>query len=423
MKENIVIIEATSSAANYIHDIRQLGHNPVCLELHKPEELREIYRMHYDLSYALDGEEPPEILQADESYEKTLEMVKKLNPICIIPGNDDALVWATRMAHDLGLPGNNPDNLKKMIDKNSAQEALKDANIRYIKSKIVKTFDEAKEFISELDGDRYVVKPTKGNGTVGVCICKNDEELENAIALNNELSSNKEGVEILMQEYIGGEEFIINTICCQGHNRVDSAYLYHKILIEGRGAVYDYTETIDQSHPDFARLEEYNDKVLKALGIEYGTMHGEYKVDENGPVLIEMNCRISGGSQRYAVIDEAWGEHSTMSSLESYLNPEECIKKSKKPMKLQSSYLIKYIILYEDTYIVKSHLEEMLGDLDSYRYEVHFKEDHLYPKTIDLATAAGFIYLVNKDKNKLLKDLEKIRHMEKYEIGKLFEIK
>ena len=423
MKENILIIEATSTAANYIHDIRQLGYNPVCMELYTEEELRELYREYRDICYALDNEEPPEILQADESYEKTLEMVKELNPICIIPGTDIANVWATRMAHDLGLPGNNPDNIKKMIDKNAMQQALKDANLRHVKSKIISSFEDAKEFISELEGSKFVIKPSKGGATVGVCICENDEELKDAIELNRQLASENEDSDILIQEYIGGEEFVVNTICCQGHNRVSSAYTYHKFIIPGRGPIYDYYITIDSSHPAFAALLEYNEKVLNAIGVEYGAVHTEYKVDEKGPVLIEINCRVMGAIQKYSVQDEAWGEHETMLSLESYLNPEECIKKVNKPFKLLSTYIMKCLILYEDTYIIKSRLEEALGDLNSVRDVRHFMEEKFYPKTIDLATSAGFIYLVNKDEEQLFKDLEEIKRMEKYEIDKLFDIK
>lgn len=87
-KENVILIEAKSTGANFIHDVRELGHNPICMELHREyrdEEEKETWRRFYDLSYSLTGEELPEIIQADESYQKTLEMVRKYNPIGIVP--------------------------------------------------------------------------------------------------------------------------------------------------------------------------------------------------------------------------------------------------------------------------------------------------------------------------------------------------
>ena len=56
-KRNIVIVEATSTGANYIHDVRELGHNPVCLEMY-PD--REGVREYYESNYSLNGEESPQ---------------------------------------------------------------------------------------------------------------------------------------------------------------------------------------------------------------------------------------------------------------------------------------------------------------------------------------------------------------------------
>ena len=156
-KENIVIVEPISTGVNYIHDVRELGHNPICLELYQEEEKRKELRKIRDESYSLNDEELPQIIEADKSYEKTLEMVKDTNPLAIIPASDAGIIWATKMAHDLGLLGNDPKNLKKMIDKQSMQDALKEANIRYIKSQFISSYDEAKEFVSKLSllGHKY----------------------------------------------------------------------------------------------------------------------------------------------------------------------------------------------------------------------------------------------------------------------------
>ena len=426
-KENIIVVEALSAGVNYIHDIRELGYNPICLEMYQSEDKREEARRLRDEMYSLNGEEHPQILHGDIDYEKTLDMVKELNPLIIVPGSDSGVVWATKLAHDLGLPGNDPKNLKKMIDKHYMQEALKEANIRYIRSQFISSFEEAKEFVSQLENPQVVIKPSVGQGTIGVCICKNDEELEDAVRLNQEVSFDidpDEDTKMVIQEYIGGEEYVINSICCKGHNRIDSAYYYKKILIEGRGAIYDYEVAIDETDPHFKEFVDYNEKVISALGLEYGTIHGEYKLDENGPVLIEMNCRVPGPFQKYSLIDKVWGEHSTALSLESYLNPDECIKKSNTPLKCLTNYIIKYLIIYEDIDVIKPTFDEAFGDLESTgNTAAFFDGNHFYPKTIDLLTSGGFVFLFNDDETKIFEDLDVIRDMEKFEIEKIFEIK
>lgn len=425
-KENIIIVEPLSTGLNYIHDIRELGYNPIALEIYQPEEKKERLRALHDHAYAGLYKEPPEVLLADKDYEKTLEMVRKLKPLAIIPGVDEGIILATKLAHDLGLPGNNPKNLNKMIDKHCMQETLKKANLRYIKSRMINTLDEAMEFASELNKHYVVIKPAVGKASMGVCICKNEEEIEYAMKFNEDIKfdiTSNEGMHLAIQEYIGGEEYVIDTACCKGHNRVVNAYHYKKFLAEGRGAVYDYMEAIDDSDPHFKELVEYNEKVITALELEYGVVHGEYKIDEYGPVLIEMNCRVAGPSQRYYLMDIAWGEHTTALSLESYLNPEECIKKVNKPIKIHSHYLIKVIILHEEIYAIKSNLDEGLKDLESYQYSIPWGDDRVYPITVDLDTCGGIVFLTNKDKDKLFEDLEEIKRREEFEIDKLFVIK
>lgn len=422
-KENIVIVDAVSTGANYIHDARQMGYNPVCIELYVDKDSDETYRSIYDKHYSIINKEMPEVIPAEETYEETLEKVKKLDPILIIPGRDEAIEWATRMAYDLGLPGNNPKNLKKMTDKQHMHEALRDSNLRYIKSEVVTSFDEAEKFISQLDKSKVVIKPSFSTSTKGVCICKNNEEVKDAIEYNESLFSNQENVDILIQEYIGGEEYIMDSVCCKGYNRAIAAFQYRKIIVEGKGAIYDYAESIDETHPHFKELEEYNEKVLCAIGLEYGVVHAEYKIDEKGPVLIEVNCRVAGPSQKYSVLDKVWGEHQTALCIESYLNPEECIKKNDKPLKSLSHYITKDIIVYEEIHVIKSCVEEVFKDLESYQYAISFGDNKVYPKTIDLSTSGGIVFLVNKDKNKLMDDVNEIKRIEQFEPEKLFHIK
>ena len=116
-KENIIIIDAVSTGSNYIHDARELGYNPICLELLVDKNDDEMFRRLYDKQYLQISKELPKTIQAAETYEETLEKVKRFNPILIIPGRDEAIEWATKMAYDLGLPGNDPKNIKKMTDK------------------------------------------------------------------------------------------------------------------------------------------------------------------------------------------------------------------------------------------------------------------------------------------------------------------
>ena len=421
-KENMVVIEAISSGVNYIHDIKELGYNPVCVELyHEDKEERELQRFLHDFNYSLVCDESPDILMADESYEKTLEMIRELNPLLIIPASDLGIPWANKMSYELGLPGNNPNLLDKMMSKRCMQESLKKANLRYIRSKPIKSFEEAKEFMSEIGSSQVVIKPSIGRASVGVCICRNDDEIRDAIKLNEDMSSDDD--EIIIQEYIGGREYALDSVSCNGVNRIVAGYRYDKIKSEGGAPIYDHALAVDEKDSDFKKIMEYHKKVISAIGIEYGAIHIEYKVDDKGPVLMEVNCRVNGRVQLYFVEDKIWGEHHAGAALEAYLGSDAFFEKIDKPVIIDQMYMGKDLIVPEECFVIKSNLDTVFNDLESVISTIPLGENRIYPKTVDLSTIGGIIHLVNKDRNKLLDDLNTIKRIEKEEFDKILEIK
>jgi len=422
IKRNIVVIEAVSSGVNYIHDINEMGYNPVCVELyHEDEDEREQMRFLHDFNYSLVCDNSPDIIMADESYEKTFEMIKELDPILIIPGSDLGIPWANKMSYELVLPANNPELLDKMMDKRCMQESIRNSNLRYIRSKVITSFEEAKEFISETDSSKVVVKPAIGRASVGVCICMNDDDLRDAIALNEDISSQDD--EMIIQEYVGGDEYVLDSVSCNGVNRIVAGYKYEKIQTDGGAPIYDYLITVDENDSSFKEIMEYHKKVILAIGVEYGAIHAEYKIDEKGPALMEVNCRVNGGVQLYFVEDKAWGYHHAGVSLEAYLNPDEFMKKCDDPVYMNEVYVRKDLIVPEECYVTKSNVETVFKDLESFECAIAFGEDRVYPKTVDLSTCGGIIHLVNKDRTKLMDDLAAVKKTEHEEFDKILEIK
>ena len=224
-------------------------------------------------------------------------------------------------------------------------------------------------------------------------------ELEDAIRLNRGAISWRYDSHIIVQEYIAGEEYSMDSTCCEGHHRTTFASHYIKKIIEGRGPIFDYAELIGESHPRYAEIAEYNDKVLSAIGIRYGAVHAEYKIDDEGVVLIEINCRVTGPMQKYTFMDKVWGEHVTFSALESYVDPEKCIEGMGRPLHPISWGAVKMIIVPEEMDVAKSHVESAFENLDSYEYAIAFGDDRTYPKTIDLHTIGGLVFLENKSRD------------------------
>ena len=98
--------------------------------------------------------------------------MRALDPILVIAGSEFGVPYATRLASDLGLPGNPADCLKAMTEKDAMHQALKDAGVRYIRGQVITTVEEAKVYYQELGTENVVVKRVRGAGTQGVYLCK-----------------------------------------------------------------------------------------------------------------------------------------------------------------------------------------------------------------------------------------------------------
>lgn len=74
------------------------------MEMPCPEKDSFAYRIPHDFSIKyfftdLYPEfEPPEIIKAPNSYAETLEMLRKIDPVLVIPGSDDDIILAIRQS-------------------------------------------------------------------------------------------------------------------------------------------------------------------------------------------------------------------------------------------------------------------------------------------------------------------------------------
>ncbi len=417
--DNIIIVECFSSGKNFIKDIVRRNYNPIVLEQKLKgitEEFIEEKTKLYNSEYAAIDEDFDLIYEQD-TFEETLEMVKKLNPILILPGSEEGVVLATKLSNELGLICNPIESLDAMTLKDEMQNALQRAGIRYIKGKTVNSLEEAVKFYKYSGLKEVVVKPLHNSGSVGVTICSNEEELCQAI----ESTLGFEGFfgeiinEVVIQERIKGEEYIVNTVSHKGVHRVTTIWKYYKKQTTEGNYIYDYMDSVNELDISHAEMVEYAYNVADAIGIKYGPVHGEYMIDEKGPVLIEVNCRPCGGSMDAEFLDKLSGQHETDSILDSYLNPERFNYERMKKYRLQSYGGLKFFIIPKDIFPQSIPMEHIGKQLKSHYKTVPIDltdDPQLLEKTKDLETAGGIIYLNHEDYHTLQKDLNYLRSVE-----------
>ncbi len=415
---NIIVVECISTGKNYIGDIVNRGYNPIVLHLKDSDTedgkkfgqhvLEEYSRIPYDF----------DMIYEKDTFEETLEEVRKANPILIVPGNERGVVLAARLSHELGLLGNSIENLDAMTLKNEMHKRLAQRGLRSIKGKVIHSLDEALEFYDSENLGEVVIKPTYSAGSASVRICLNrNEMIESINQLFDEVNYyGDELEELLIQERINGIEYIVNTVTHKGIHRVTLVWKYNKVKTSEGAIVYDSCETVNELSLGEAEMVEYAYKVADALEIQYGPVHGEYMIDEKGPVLIEVNCRPCGGSMPAEFLDRISGQHETDSILDSYLKPKCFFDELRKKYNLHAHGTLKFFITPKNMIVRSSPIVNIDKKLKAFHDSSLVNatyQDMFFQKTEDLTTAAGYVFLINEDKADVDHDLNFLRDVER----------
>lgn len=416
--ENIIIVECMSTGINFIQDIVDRNYNPIVLDTKVIDnEIGRTYNHHKQEDLKLITEDYTLITEKD-TYEETLEMVRELNPVLILPGSEKGVVLATRLANDLNLLSNSYDNIEAMTLKDKMQERLKEKGLRSIKGQVVNSLEEAIDFYDSENLKKVVIKPSYSAGSSSVKICLSKEDMiKNIKELFDDYNCfGNENTELLVQEFIEGEEYIVNTVSSAGKHRVTLIWKYSKVKTSDGSIIYDIMETVDELDLGEAEMVEYAYKVADAIGVEYGPIHGEYMVDENGPVLVEVNCRPCGGTLAPEFLDRISGQHETDSILDAYLKPELFKLKLRTPYRLLAKGVIKDFIVPYDLVAESTSIYHISKNLESH-YKTVFEDLSLpgksFIKTKDLFSSCGLIYLVNEDYYTLQKEIDFLHDIER----------
>src|SRR3990167_4666962 len=257
----------------------------------------------------------------------------------------------------------------------------------------------------------YVIKPILSFGTEDVNFCRSENEI--IMACENLLEkidyAGNINHEILIQQLIRGDEFVVDVVSSCGYHHVVNIFKYTKQEING---VPLYQSMISVDVDENPQLEEYIKSVLDALGVQNGPSHNEVMLTESGPILIECGARMHGGLGPRLV--EATNSQSLIDlSIMSRINP----KKFREIIQ-SKPYLFKYAAEYfmsskVDGIINMNNVKSKCSTIESYEFdtcELHVG-DHIN-KTRDLLSSFARIVMTNTSLDKLNADLVKICSMD-----------
>lgn len=221
----------------------------------------------------------------------------------VIAGSEAGVNLADELSERLGLRSNGAKKSFARRDKYAMVEALRAHGIKTVEHFKSAQLDEIIEWVKRHGKWPVVLKPLSSAGTDGVYICNNMKEVNDvyrAITGKRDIFE-RENAEVLVQSYLDGQEYVVNSINCvhpvtgQKYHFVNDMWLCKKQEFYGH-RIYDYELLLSFDGELQRSLVSYINRVLNALEIYYGPSHAEVMITEEGPVLVEVASRFSGGT-------------------------------------------------------------------------------------------------------------------------------
>jgi len=345
----------------------------------------------------------------------------------VLVGCETGVLLGDELSEALGVPTNGTANSPLRRNKWLQTEAVRDAGLNACGQYLVNSTKDVEKVLKAWPKGKFkaVVKPVVGAGSDGVSICDTHQQVRDAFrALEG--TKNVLGLttyEVLIQEYLVGEEYVVDCVSRDGEHKCVAIWKYDKRVYNASPVVYFGMELLEvDAEPALRAMVTYTLKVLDAIGIRHGAMHCEIKLEPRGPVLIEVNCRLHGGEGTWAPMSEACLGYSMVSALlDATLEPEAFAALPPLPTAFKS-YAMEAKLRSPVDGVLKSIDEKGMATiraLPSYTTEMlAVSVGRPIARTIDAVSACGNINLVNADKYTLNADYAKLHEV----VGKgLFE--
>jgi len=345
--------------------------------------------------------------------------------LAVVPGCEPGVELANLLSHELNLPTTNPvDLLPARTDKAEMQEALRQNGVPAAKQFKSGDLAELQAWAREHDNWPLVAKPVGGAGSEGVFFCNDELAIEAAHKhiVGNHSSTGALNLNLALQEFLEGDEYIVDTVSRNGKHICVAIWVYTKV----RGLSWcphaimaQQSKLLQPSGVKQDILVDYVSQVLDAVGLQHGPCHTEVMFTQRGPILVEVNARLHG-LQGPRLIEMCTGTSKARYMIDVLVNNGAMFDKLYQtgpdrflyPM-LKNCILLNLISSVEG-YLqesVKEHILKMeLASVVEVLPAVE-KGDYLH-KSKDLPTLAGNVLMVHESKEQLEADIQRIREAE-----------
>lgn len=231
----------------------------------------------------------------------------------LLYGNEFAVPKADLLAQAVAPKyANNPSTSAWRWDKYAMQRRLAEEGLPSIRQLLVGYSLRPSELARLTEDFRFplIVKPIQAGGTQGMARCDSLAEIEahlSAVAKDRPILC---ADQFVVQEFIEGEEYFVDTVSIQGSHYLSGVFHNVKQYYQ-QSNIYRRTEIVDPADPVWQACRDYVKKVLELLDFRNGFAHTEVFMTASGPLLLEVNPRISGAHgyiQKIARLVYGWSQ-------------------------------------------------------------------------------------------------------------------
>ncbi|WP_422529319.1 ATP-grasp domain-containing protein [Serratia fonticola] len=217
-------------------------------------------------------------------------------------------------------------------------------------------------------------------------------------------------ITVLIQSFLAGQEYIIDSVSLNGKHYLTSILAVKRD--NGPSPFLDYMETVDYTLFEYRELREYAKEVLNALGVRNGPSHLEIILTENGPTLVELNCRLHG-SLDLRLTTYACGRNHVQDVVASLLSPDYFAASYSQPPTFYGQAMHVLLRSPQAGRRLRKNYWEKLETLSSFvSYKSNLVTGEITPITKNLKTSVGTLSLFNLDSKQLADDLSIVRNEE-----------
>jgi biotin carboxylase len=203
------------------------------------------------------------------------------------------IATAAELARELGLPGPDPEAVSACRDKGVQRTLLAQAGVRGPAFRIVVSVAEAVAAAGSL-GLPVVVKPVSGTGSLGVRLCSDMREVEEAAAAILARTVNERGMalpaRLLVEEWAAGPEVSVEAFGAEVVG-ITRKHLGEPPFFVEIG--HDFPSPLPPGEE--LALAETTARCREALSLGWGPLHLELKRSPDRPAVVEVNPRLAGG--------------------------------------------------------------------------------------------------------------------------------